>query len=192
LTTIRSIPVRCLAVLLAAALINLSGCGASNGLNLAKVSGKVIYKGQPVKNGTVFFMPDESKGTVGPSAVGSITSDGTYVMSTESAGDGVIVGHHKVGITGVEPVAGSPQEEYDPEKDAGGYMKAKSKTAAQAARGGIKKGEELFTDKGGKKYRYMVPMKFSRPDESGIIVKIDGRQTVNFDIDESGNVRTNP
>jgi hypothetical protein len=30
------------------------------------------------------------------------------------------------------------------------------------------------------------------PDESGIIVKIDGPATVNFDIDESGNVRINP
>jgi hypothetical protein len=170
----------------------LSACGPGNGLNLAKVSGKVTYKGEPVKNGTVFFRPDEAKGTVGPAAVGSITSNGSYVMSTESAGDGVIVGHHKVGITGVEPVAASTEEEYDPEKDAGGYMKAKAKTAAKAARGGFKKDEELFTDKGGKKYRYIVPIKFSRPEESGIIVKIDGSQTVNFDIDESGNVRINP
>ena len=83
-------------------------------------------------------------------------------------------------------------EEFDPQKDGGGYMKAKAKTAAQAARGVTKKDEELFTDKGGKKYRYVVPMKFSRPDESGIIVKVDGAQTVNFDIDESGNVRINP
>ncbi len=130
----RSIPVRLLAMSLAAALTAWSGCGPGHGLNLAKVSGKVMYKGQPVKNGTVFFMPDEAKGTVGPPAVGSITSDGSYVMSTDTAGDGVIVGHHKVGITGVEPVSASSQEEYDPEKDAGGYMKAKSKEAAQARR----------------------------------------------------------
>jgi hypothetical protein len=175
-----------------AALTTLSACGPGNGLNLAKVTGKVMYKGEPVKNGTVFFVPDEAKGTVGPSAVGSITSDGTYVMSTESAGDGVLVGHHKVGITGVEPLDASSQEEYDPEKDAGGYMKAKSKAAARSARGVIKKDEELFTDKGGKKYRYIIPMKLSRPEESGIIVKIDGRQTVNFDVDETGNVRINP
>jgi hypothetical protein len=179
-------------VLLVAVLTTLSACGPGNGLNLAKVSGKVMYKGEPVKNGTVFFKPDEAKGTVGPAAVGSITSNGTYVMSTESAGDGAIVGHHKVGITGVEPVATSTVEEYDPEKDAGGYMKAKAKTAAQAARGITKKNEEFFTDKGGKKYRYVVPMKFSNPEESGIIVKIDGAQTVNFDIDDSGNVRINP
>jgi len=179
-------------VLLVAVLTTLSACGPGNGLNLARVSGKVTYKGEPVKNGTVFFKPDESKGTVGPAAVGSITSNGTYVMSTESAGDGAIVGQHKVGITGVEPIATSTVEEYDPEKDAGGYMKAKSKTAAQAARGATKKNEEIFTDKGGKKYRYVVPMKFSNPEESGIIIKINGNQTVNFDIDDSGNVRINP
>ena len=57
---------------------------------------------QPIKNGTVFFMPDEAKGTIGPPAVGSITADGSYIMSTESAGDGVIVGSHKIGITGLE------------------------------------------------------------------------------------------
>jgi hypothetical protein len=190
--TNRSIDVRGRAVLLAAALTALSGCGPDNGLNLARVSGKVLYKGEPVTNGTVFFMPDESKGTVGPPAVGSLTSDGSYVLSTETAGDGVIVGHHKVGITGVEPVAVSSEVEYDPEKDPAGYMKAKAKTAARAARGAIKKDEELFTDKGGKKYRYIVPVKFSRPEESGIIVKIDGSKTVNIDIDESGNVRINP
>ena len=192
MVTNRSIHVRGRALLLAAALITLSGCGPANGLNLAKVSGKVIYKGQPVKNGTVFFMPDESKGTIGPPAVGSITPDGSYVMSTESAGDGVIVGHHKVGITGVEPASVSNQEEHDPEKDAGGYMKAKSKEAAQARKGAGKKEEELFTDKGGKKFRFVVPKKYANPEESGIIIKVERSQTVNFDIDESGNVRVNP
>ncbi len=183
-----------LTVVLTACCAMLVGCGPGNGLNLARVSGKVIYKGQPVKNGTVFFMPDESKGTVGPPAVGSITSDGSYVLSTETAGDGVIIGSHKVGITGVEevPASGDVQEAPDPEKDAADYMKAKAK-AAQATRNVPKKGEEdLFTDKGGKKFRYVVPMKFSRPDESGIAVKVDGAQTVNFDFDESGNVRVNP
>jgi hypothetical protein len=180
-------------MLLAVALTIWAGCGPGNGLSLAKVSGKVIYKGQPVKKGTVFFMPDEAKGTVGPPAVGSITSDGSYVMSTESAGDGVIVGQHKVGITGVEPTPVSSRKgEVDPETDAGAYMKAKSAAVAQANKGATKKGEEFFTDKGGQKYRFVVPMKYSRPDESGINIKVDRAQTVNFDIDESGNVRINP
>ncbi|WP_435010529.1 hypothetical protein P12x_001801 [Tundrisphaera lichenicola] len=135
-------------------------------------------------------MPDEAKGTVGPPGVGSITSDGSFIMSTETAGDGVIVGRHKVGITGVDSTAISGAEEYDPEQDAGGYMKAKSK-AAKAARAPGKKSEEFFTDKGGKKYRYIIPVKFSRPDESGIVVEIDGSRTVDFDIDESDKVHIN-
>lgn len=172
----------------------MAGCGADNGLTLAKVSGKVTYEGKPVPHGTVFFIPDESKGTVGPSAVGSLTSDGSFVMSTESAGDGVIVGSHKVGITGVEPVSDSEADEIDPSKDAAGFMQAKAKSAAAARSGRRKpKGDEpLFTDKGGKKYRYVVPIKFSKPEESGIFVKVDGARTVEIDIDESGNVRITP
>ncbi len=189
MTTNRSIDARGRAIVLLAPF----GCGPGHGLNLAKVSGKVIYRGKPVTNGTVFFMPDESKGTVGPPAVGTITSDGSYVMSTDTAGDGVIVGHHKVGITGVEPLSGPGQEEVDPEEDAGGYMKAKSKEAALARRGAAKKkDEEIFTDKGGKKFRFVVPSRFSRPEESGIIVHVERSRTVNFDIDDSGKVRIDP
>ncbi len=167
---------------------------AGNGLNLAKVSGKVMYKGQPVKNGTVFFMPDEAKGTVGPPAVGSITSDGSYVMSTETAGDGAIVGHHKVGITGVEPVSDRPSARRSStlEKDAGGYMKAKSKAAAQASQGRRQEGRGDLHRQG----RQEIPLR--RPHEiletGGIRHHRQGRrsQTVNFDIDESGNVRISP
>ncbi len=187
----RSTLARLQATLLSTALVTLYGCGPDNGLNLAKVSGTVTYKGQPITNGTVLFNPDEAKGTVGPRAVGSITSDGHYIMSTESAGDGVIVGHHKIGITGVEPLSESAQADVDPEKDAGAYMQAKSKAATQARRGTVKKNEEIFTDKGGKKYRFVIPHKYASPEESGIIVKVDRSQTVNIDIDESGTVRIN-
>jgi hypothetical protein len=177
----------------AATLLLVAGC-ADNGLNLAKVRGKVTYKGEPVKRGTVFFMPDESKGTIGPSAVGSITSDGSYIMSTESAGDGVIVGSHKVGITGVEenPVGGEAGP--TPESDPTGYMKAKAKGAAEARspRRVAKKEAEVFTDRGGQKWRFVVPKKFTNPQESGIIAKVDpGSNVRNFDIDEAGNVTIN-
>jgi hypothetical protein len=175
-----------------AALILGLGC-SGNGLNLAKVRGKVTYKGQPVKNGTVMFMPDDSKGTIGPPAVGTITSDGSYIMSTESAGDGVIVGSHKVGITGVEekPIAGETAAP-TPESDPQGYMKAKAKDAAAARSGPPKKDAETFTDRGGQKWRFVVPKKFTNPQESGIIAKVvPGSQTMNFDIDDSGNVTIN-
>jgi hypothetical protein len=182
-----------LALLSTVTLILGSGCWSDNGLNLARVHGKVTYKGQPVKNGTVMFMPDESKGTIGPAAVGTITSDGSYIMSTESAGDGVIVGSHKVGITGVEekPV-GSEAAAPTPESNPQGYMKAKAKDAEAARSLAVKKEADTFTDRGGQKWRFVVPKKFTNPQESGIIAKVDsGSNTMNIDIDESGKVTIN-
>lgn len=160
-------------------------------------SGKVTYKGQPVSNGTVMFMPDESKGTVGPPAMGIITRDGSYVLSTETSGDGVIIGSHKVGITGLEvsPITGE-EAAPDPESDPEGFLKSKAKTAAiargEGRRGATKQDADIFTDRGGRKFRFAVPRKFSHPEESGIIVKVDGAMTANFEIDESGQVRITP
>jgi hypothetical protein len=166
------------------------GCGPGNGLNLAKVRGKVTYKGEPIKNGTVFFMPDDSKGTIGPPAVGSITKDGTYIMSTESAGDGVIVGSHKIGITGLEEKPlGSGTAAPTAESDPKAYMKAKAKDAAVARSGTVAKEADTFTDKGGQRWRFVVPRKFANPQESGIIAKVEpGSQTLNIDIDDSEKV----
>jgi len=175
-------------LLSAAALTLPVGC-SGNGLNLAKVRGRVTYKGQPVKNGTVFFMPDDTKGTVGPPAVGSITSDGSYVMSTESSGDGVIVGSHKVGITGVEEKSVGDTPAPTPESDPEGYMKSKAKSAAAARSTAVNKDEETFTDRGGAKWRFVVPKKLVNPQESGIIAKVErGSNVMNFEIDEIGKV----
>jgi hypothetical protein len=170
------------------ALVPLFGC-SGNGLNLVKVGGKVTYRGKPIQNGTVFFMPDDTKGTIGPPAVGSITEDGSYVMSTESAGDGVIVGSHRIGITGLEPKPISDGAVVDPESAPEAYLKSKAKSAATARTGAAETEEDVMTDRGGRKFRLVVPRKFSNPMESGIIVKVDRSATVNFDIDDSGNVR---
>ena len=87
------------------------------------------------------------------------------------------------------PIEGG--EEIDPEKDGGGYMKAKAK-AASTARSSRKKLQEFFRDKAGKQYRYVIPRKFSSPEESGIVAKVErGSNTLNLDIDEAGNVRIN-
>jgi hypothetical protein len=169
-------------------LVPLYGC-SGNGLNLVKVRGKVTYRGKPIQNGTVFFMPDDKKGTVGPPAVGSILEDGSYVMSTESAGDGVIVGTHKIGITGLEPNPISDEATPDPQSAPEAYLKSKAKAAATARSGAAEKEDDFMTDRGGRKFRVVVPRKFSNPLESGIIVKVDRSATVNFDIDDSGNVR---
>src|SRR5438094_9539253 len=79
-------------------LAGLLGCGADNGLTLGRVRGTVTYEGQPVTYGQVMFVPDDSKGTNGPAAMSMINRDGSFDMSTEEAGDGVVVGQHKVAI----------------------------------------------------------------------------------------------
>ena len=127
-----SFPLRLLVMFAASTFSVLVGCGYDNGLNLARVRGKVTYKGEPVKNGTVFFLPDEAKGTVGPSAVGSLRDDGTYVASTDYAGDGVIVGSHKIGLTGLESVTAGNAAVVDPGKDPVGSLQEKAKAASEA------------------------------------------------------------
>jgi hypothetical protein len=80
-----------------ALLIGLAGC--SGGQATAKVSGKVTHNGQPVTGGMLTFSPVASSSgavTAGKGATGEIKSDGTYVLTTNIAGDGAVIGRHKV------------------------------------------------------------------------------------------------
>src|SRR5437868_5330198 len=105
----------------AAGAMALAGCGPGNGLTMGRVSGLVTYKGEPVEFGDLLFVPDSTKGTTGVPSMGPIGKDGRYIMSTEEAGDGVIAGHHKVGIRvlDAEPVGKDQTPELDPEKATG-------------------------------------------------------------------------
>jgi hypothetical protein len=80
------------------------GCGA-NGAgtmpNLVPVTGKVTFKGQPLTTGTVRFEPDD----FGRPATGKLQSDGTFVLTTLTDGDGVVAGHHRVSIFGTDSKA---------------------------------------------------------------------------------------
>lgn len=64
---------------------------------VAKVSGVVTLDGKPLPRGTIQFVPDASKGTEGPTAVGTIDSEGHYRLKTAGV-EGAIVGFHKVGV----------------------------------------------------------------------------------------------
>ena len=75
-----------------------SGCGAKGSgtmPTLIPVKGKVTFKGQPLSKGTVHFEPDD----YGRPATGELQSDGTFVLTTLTEGDGVVAGHHRVCIT---------------------------------------------------------------------------------------------
>ncbi|MCC6492824.1 MAG: hypothetical protein IT424_07370 [Pirellulales bacterium] len=78
------------AVLIASGL--LAGC--SRGPNVAPVSGKVLYNGEPLPYGNVVFQPPQ-----GQPAGGAIQPDGTFRLSTFEEYDGAIVGPHKVSVS---------------------------------------------------------------------------------------------
>lgn len=74
------------------------GCSAAGGgapTTRIPVKGKVTYKGQPVARGRIKFQPDG----FGRPAFGPLKSDGTYELTTEKPGDGVVAGHHLVTVT---------------------------------------------------------------------------------------------
>jgi hypothetical protein len=87
---------RCLCVafsLGATVLTALSGCGGdTDGAKAVPAGGLVKYKGKPLEQGTIQFVPE-----IGRAAHGTI-QDGKFTLTTHKEGDGAIPGKHKVGI----------------------------------------------------------------------------------------------
>ncbi len=73
------------------------GCTPSDQLFVAPIGGTVTYKGKPVPNGTVMFMP-----AAGPAATGELDPEGRFKLTTYSPGDGAILGSHAVSVTALE------------------------------------------------------------------------------------------
>ncbi len=69
-------------------------CGPS-GPEMAKVSGKVTYKGKPVMKGTVTFV---ATNPTRHNAVGQLDPNGSYRLQTEQPGDGAEVGDYDVTV----------------------------------------------------------------------------------------------
>lgn len=83
------------AILLVAGLsASLSQLGCHQGRRkLAPVTGRVTYRGQPLRFGTVILQPES-----GQYAIGEIQPDGTFSMATRGEGQGAAVGKNSVGI----------------------------------------------------------------------------------------------
>ena len=88
-------PLACVCSVLLLAVI--SGCGGSK-IPTAKVAGTIQFEGQPmVGGGQVLFVPlADAKGK---GAIGAINAkDGTFELSTFKAGDGAVLGEHRVQV----------------------------------------------------------------------------------------------
>jgi hypothetical protein len=70
----------------------------------------VTYKGQAVGKGVVTFEPGDG---FGRRARGQLQPDGTFVLTTDKDGDGVVAGHHQVSIAGT---GSGPAKELVPKK----------------------------------------------------------------------------
>lgn len=88
----RYLRLTCLAAICLTACASMSACG-SRRQPMVPVQGRVTYCGKPLKFGAVIVQPD-----IGPPAIGTIQSDGSFRLSTEGR-DGAILGKHKVAIT---------------------------------------------------------------------------------------------
>jgi hypothetical protein len=140
------------------------GCGSSSPpppIPVVPVSGKVTYKGAPVKEADVsFFHSEENK-----SAFGRTNDQGEYKLTTFSANDGAIVGHHVVTVSKSEAAAAvtppAPPESPD-------YVPPKFNQSTDPPRP-----------------KSTLPEKFAKQDSSGLTadVKADGaNDAINFDL----------
>jgi hypothetical protein len=79
------------------------GCGSDNRIATAPVAGLVTYNGEPLKIGSLLFVPVAG----GPTAQGNIDANGNFTMGTYDMDDGAIIGQHKVMITAITAPGGS-------------------------------------------------------------------------------------
>jgi len=84
--------------------------GCRGGKPLGQVKGTVTYRGKPVPHGAVLFVPE----VTGTAATGAIQADGSYTLTTAGAGDGALIGKHKVMINAMEQPKGLLPEDRNP------------------------------------------------------------------------------
>ena len=64
----------------------------SNQREAAPTRGRITFNGEPLRSGSVLFVPTEP----GPTAQANLLSSGEYVLSTYEEGDGAVIGRHQI------------------------------------------------------------------------------------------------
>ena len=135
------------------------GCGDDSGLGTRyKITGKVTYKGEPVPQGTVNFIPVKPPPPEGRAATGEI-KNGSYTLSTAGGGDGALAGEYNVAIVAVDIDMSS----------------AVSKGPLPK----IHEGDEAY-QKAVKAAKKLVPDKYGVSETSGLKATVDGNKTIDF------------
>ncbi len=121
-----------------------AGCGSGSSPDLIPIRGEVVYRGKPLGDGQVIYLPAEPG--AGRQASGQIQADGSFQLTTREPNDGVFKGNYKIAIYAYEPHPGEPQsrEEYE----------------ELAQKGGIKRG-------------YLIPARYADSATSELTDKVD-------------------
>jgi len=82
-----------------------SGCGKKSPFPTVRTSGQVMYKGQPVADASVMLVPQEGQ----RAAVGKTDSEGRFVLTTHTPGDGAMPGKYKIVISKTAAVSPAPE-----------------------------------------------------------------------------------
>lgn len=121
---IRNRDVRITVVLAASIAFLMTGCGGGpKRPPVFRVTGKVLYKGNPVEGASVDFHNDKSPQV----ASGRTDKEGRFTLTTFSTGDGAVKGVHMVTVSKSVAVAGKTDMSVDkPSEDYGKAMQAAS------------------------------------------------------------------
>ncbi len=150
------------AVVLAALLMAMTGCGGDEFPARAKVTGVVKFKGQPVADATVTFFSD----TVPRAAIGATDAQGRFTLSTFGENDGAVPADYIVTIA--KKTAADSGAAYDPANPGAAYGKA---MAGSAMGSNPTAKDEL-------------PLKYANRGTSGLSQKVtaDGSNDFTFDL----------
>jgi hypothetical protein len=144
----RRIPIAVGLLACAAVLAPLVGCGSDDGLGKRyTITGKVTYNGEPLKKGSIVFVPEKSDGR---GASGQVVDGEIRNMTTQDAGDGVLEGKYLVGITAMEDV--------DLTKDMAKYQGGAPDPVSQA---------KIMN-----KAKKLIPEKYATPAKSGLTAEV--------------------
>lgn len=141
-------------------LLVLGGCGGSSAGVHAKVSGKITYKGQPIKGGKMLFVTAD--GTGYPA---TINSDGTYSATDLPTGE-MIITVETESLKKSKGTGGASEQRYT-------QMQGSMKAPADRA-GGTPNNDELYVK---------IPVKYATSSTSTLTFTMkSGRNVVSFDL----------
>ena len=86
------------------------GCGEGRPMRVP-ASGQVLIDGQPLRLGTVMFVPEGAR----PSS-GRLDEQGRFTLGCFEAADGAVVGKHRVSVSGLEPMGPGAQRWLAPKR----------------------------------------------------------------------------